>query len=64
MDAGRDPASILRASSLALSDDDDTIRANLAAWADAGWGYLVCGWPEEGSGRVEHVATEILPGFA
>ena len=62
-EAGRDPASILRASSLSLSDDDDTIRANVSAWVEAGWDYLVCGWPEEGAGRVEHVATEILPEF-
>ncbi len=64
VDAGRDPASILRASSLSLSDDDDTIRANISSWVEAGWDYLVCGWPEEGPGRVEHVATEILSGFS
>lgn len=61
--AGRDPKSILRASSLSLSDDDDTIRKYLGKWQDAGWGYLVCGWPEEGESRVEHVATKILPEF-
>ncbi len=61
--AGRDPASILRVSSLSLSDDDDTIRRYIAKWVDAGWGYLVCGWPEDGAARVEHVATTILSEF-
>jgi F420-dependent oxidoreductase-like protein len=61
--AGRDPASILRVSSLSLSDDDDTIRKYVAKWQEAGWGYLVCGWPEDGAARVEHVATTILPEF-
>ncbi len=61
--AGRDPQSITRASSLSLSDDDDTIRKYLGKWQDAGWGYLVCGWPEEGESRVEHVVTKILPEF-
>ena len=62
--AGRDPESITRASSLSLSDDDDTIRKYLGKWRDAGWEYLVCGWPEEGPSRVEHVATDILPEFS
>jgi F420-dependent oxidoreductase-like protein len=61
--AGRDPSSILRAASLSLSDPDDTIRKYLGKWRDAGWGYLVCGWPDEGRDRVEHVASEILPEF-
>jgi F420-dependent oxidoreductase-like protein len=45
--AGRDPASIMRASSLSL-DDLDTARKHAAKWRDAGCGYLVCGWPESG----------------
>lgn len=61
--AGRDPRSILRATSLSLGDDDDTIRKYIGKWRDAGWGYLVCGWPEEGDRRVEHVVERILPEF-
>ena len=57
------PSSILRVSSLSLSDDDATIRKYLGKWQDAGWGYLVCGWPEEGAARVEHFATEVMPEF-
>ena len=47
-EAGRDPSSILRASSLSL-DDLDTARKHAAKWRDAGYGYLVCGWPDAGA---------------
>ncbi len=61
--AGRDPESILRASSLSLSDDDATMAKYIGKWQGAGWGYLVCGWPEEGAARVEHFAKEVMPEF-
>ena len=51
--AGRDPASITRASSLSLSEPWPEVRANAEAMRAAGVGYLVCGWPEEGAARVE-----------
>ena len=38
------PSSILRAGSLSL-DDLETARRHAAKWRDAGYGYLVCGWP-------------------
>jgi alkanesulfonate monooxygenase SsuD/methylene tetrahydromethanopterin reductase-like flavin-dependent oxidoreductase (luciferase family) len=59
--AGRDPAAILRAGSVSLSDPWDTVRKYVAKWRDAGWGYLVCGWPEEGQARVEEFATQVMP---
>lgn len=61
--AGRDPSSIMRAGSLSLSDPWDTVRKYLGKWRDAGWGYLVCGWPEEGAERVEEFATDVMPEF-
>lgn len=61
--AGRDPSDILRAGSLSL-DDLDTARKHAAKWRDAGYGYLVCGWPSAGAGQVERFAREILPDFA
>ncbi|MEX2293322.1 MAG: LLM class flavin-dependent oxidoreductase [Acidimicrobiales bacterium] len=61
--AGRDPSSILRAASLSLSDPWDTVRKYLGKWRDGGWGYLVCGWPEEGAARVEEFATKVMPEF-
>jgi len=61
-EAERDPASILRASSLSL-DDLDTARKHAAKWRDAGFGYLVCGWPEAGRSQVEAFARDVIPDF-
>jgi alkanesulfonate monooxygenase SsuD/methylene tetrahydromethanopterin reductase-like flavin-dependent oxidoreductase (luciferase family) len=55
--AGRDPAAILRASSLSLSAPWDEVRRDVAAMRAVGIGYLVCGWPEEGRRRVEEFTT-------
>jgi F420-dependent oxidoreductase-like protein len=60
--AGRDPASILRASSLSL-DDLDTARRHAAKWRDADYGYLVCGWPEAGDAQVEAFARGVMPDY-
>jgi alkanesulfonate monooxygenase SsuD/methylene tetrahydromethanopterin reductase-like flavin-dependent oxidoreductase (luciferase family) len=58
--AGRDPAEITRASSLSLEDDLDTIAANVDAWEQAGFEYLVCGWPPDGRATVEQFAQRFL----
>lgn len=60
--AGRDPSSILRAGSLSL-DDVETARRHAAKWRDAGYGYLVCGWPEAGRPQVEDFVEMVLPEF-
>jgi alkanesulfonate monooxygenase SsuD/methylene tetrahydromethanopterin reductase-like flavin-dependent oxidoreductase (luciferase family) len=60
--AGRDPEAILRASSLSLEDDSDTIAQNVAAWEAAGFGYLHCGWPAGGRAQVEEFAARFLTG--
>jgi alkanesulfonate monooxygenase SsuD/methylene tetrahydromethanopterin reductase-like flavin-dependent oxidoreductase (luciferase family) len=57
--AGRDPASILRAGSVSL-EDLDTARRHVDKWRDAGFGYLVCGWPEAGASQVEAFAKAML----
>ena len=62
-DAGRDPASIMRAGSLSL-DDLETARRHAGKWRDAGFGYLVCGWPEAGDKQVEAFVRDVLPEFA
>lgn len=61
-EAGRDPGSIMRASSVSL-DDLDTARRHVAKWRDAGYGYLVCGWPEAGRPNVEAFARDVVPEF-
>ena len=59
-EAGRDPTSIQRASSLSL-DDLDTARKHAGKWLDAGYDHLVCGWPDAGRAQVERFASEVLP---
>jgi alkanesulfonate monooxygenase SsuD/methylene tetrahydromethanopterin reductase-like flavin-dependent oxidoreductase (luciferase family) len=60
---GRDPASIMRANSLSL-DDLETARKHASKWREAGYGYLVCGWPEAGRSQVEAFAREVMPEFS
>ena len=57
------PSSIVRAASLSL-DDADQARKFAGKWRDAGWSYLVCGWPGEGDAAVERFAREVMPDFA
>jgi len=61
-EAGRDPSTIMRATSLSL-DDLDTARKHAAKWRDEGYGYLICGWPEAGHAQIEAFARDVLPEF-
>lgn len=58
-EAGRDPADIMRAGSLSL-DDLDTARTLAGEFTEAGYGYLVCGWPGAGREQVERFAREVM----
>jgi F420-dependent oxidoreductase-like protein len=62
VEGGRDPSDILRAGSLSL-DDVDTARKHAGKWRDAGYGYLVCGWPGSGDAQVERFVREVVPEF-
>jgi alkanesulfonate monooxygenase SsuD/methylene tetrahydromethanopterin reductase-like flavin-dependent oxidoreductase (luciferase family) len=62
IEAGRDPSEIVRAGSLSL-DDLGAARNHVARFADAGYGYLVCGWPEAGGPQVEAFARDLAPQF-
>ncbi len=59
--AGRDPATIRRATSLSLEGDPDTIARTIDEWTAAGFDYLVCGWPAGGRALVERFADRHLP---
>ena len=60
-EAGRDPASILRASSLSLSEPWDEVKTAYEWMQGGGIGYLVIDWPTEGQGRLEEFLERILP---
>jgi alkanesulfonate monooxygenase SsuD/methylene tetrahydromethanopterin reductase-like flavin-dependent oxidoreductase (luciferase family) len=62
-EAGRDPGSILRATSLSL-DDLDTARKHAGKWRDAGYHDLVCGWPDAGRPQIERFVREVMPEFS
>ena len=50
---------------LSLSLDDlDTARKHASKWRDAGYGYLICGWPETGRAQVEAFARDVMPEFS
>lgn len=54
---GRDPATLLRAASVSLEGSVDDVRREIDAWRDAGFGYLVAGWPSGGRPQVEAFAA-------
>jgi F420-dependent oxidoreductase-like protein len=60
-EAGRDPASILRASSLSISEPWEEVRSSYDWMAAGGIGYLVVEWPTEGRGRLEEFLGKVLP---
>ena len=62
-EAGRASSDIVRASSLSL-DDLETAKKHAAKWQEAGFGYLVCSWPEAGASQVEAFARDVMPAFA
>lgn len=60
--AGRDPADIRRASNLSLSQPLDAVRADIEQLAEAGFTYLVVGWPSEGQEPLERFVDGVLAG--
>lgn len=60
-EAGRDPASILRASSLSISESWDDVKAAYEWMTAGGVGYLVIEWPSEGQGRLDEFLEQVLP---
>jgi alkanesulfonate monooxygenase SsuD/methylene tetrahydromethanopterin reductase-like flavin-dependent oxidoreductase (luciferase family) len=60
-EAGRDPASIGRSTSLSLSEPWDVVRRRADALRDAGFDILICDWPSEGWARLEEFVERFLP---
>ena len=59
--AGRDPCGIERASDLSISEPWDEVRARSLGLGEAGFSYLVVGWPTEGWGRLEEFVDRVFP---
>lgn len=62
-EAGRDPATITRSTSLSLSEPWDEVRRTIAGFEEAGWAYLEASWPSEGKGRLDEFVEKVLPEF-
>jgi alkanesulfonate monooxygenase SsuD/methylene tetrahydromethanopterin reductase-like flavin-dependent oxidoreductase (luciferase family) len=58
--SGRDPSEIRRAGSLSLEGSPDELSRSIDEWRDAGFEYLVCGWPSAGAALVESFAERHL----
>ena len=56
---GRDPATLLRSASLSI-EGSSTRPAQIDAWRDAGFGYLIVGWPSGGRAQVEEFARAVF----
>lgn len=61
--AGRDPADILRATWLSISEPIAEVRRRAEELRDIGIGYLTVSWPEQGRERVEAFVAEVMEGF-
>lgn len=62
-EAGRDPASIIRASDLSISEPWDEVKQRADGLAALGFDYLVVSWPSEGQGRLEEFIGKVMPGL-
>ncbi|HZD18526.1 MAG TPA: TIGR03560 family F420-dependent LLM class oxidoreductase [Actinomycetota bacterium] len=60
-EAGRDPESIVRASSLSISEPWDEVRRAFDEHVANGVSYLVVDWPTEGRGRLEGFVRKVMP---
>ena len=60
-ESGRDPASIARATNLDLSAPWDEVRRSADALREAGYAYLIAGWPSEGQERMDYFVEHIMP---
>jgi alkanesulfonate monooxygenase SsuD/methylene tetrahydromethanopterin reductase-like flavin-dependent oxidoreductase (luciferase family) len=60
-EAGRDPSSIMRSSSLSISEAWDEVRRRYDALRDASVAYVIVNWPSEGQGRAEAFVSDVMP---
>jgi alkanesulfonate monooxygenase SsuD/methylene tetrahydromethanopterin reductase-like flavin-dependent oxidoreductase (luciferase family) len=60
-EAGRDPESIVRASSLSISEPWDVVHRAFDAHVANGVTYLVVEWPSEGRARLDEFVEAVMP---
>jgi F420-dependent oxidoreductase-like protein len=60
-EAGRDPAKILRTADLSISEPWAEVMATAEGLQEAGFRYLVVGWPTEGWDRMKEFVTDVMP---
>lgn len=63
-DAGRDPASITRATDLPIRDPWPAVRQRVDTLAAIGFSYLIVSWPVGGLARLEEFTAEFALGHA
>lgn len=63
-EAGRNPKSILRSSSLSISEPLDQARRKAERLREAGFGYLVVSWPAAGPRKVEEFVKAVISAVA
>ncbi len=59
--AGRNPASIIRSTTISLSEPWDRVRRRVEVLRETGFSYVVASWPSEGKGRLQEFATKVMP---
>ena len=62
-EAGRDPATITRATNLSISEPWDEVRQRADEVREAGFSYLVVSWPADRA-RMDEFAADVLPELA
>lgn len=60
-EAGRDPATVARSTSLSLSEPWDVVRRRADELRQAGFSILIADWPSEGQERMDEFVDKVLP---
>ena len=63
-EAGRDPSSIRRSTSLSLSEPWDEVKAAIEDLDEVGVSYLTVSWPSEGRERLDEFVSEVMPAYS
>jgi alkanesulfonate monooxygenase SsuD/methylene tetrahydromethanopterin reductase-like flavin-dependent oxidoreductase (luciferase family) len=62
--AGRDPDTIVRSTSLSISEPWAEVRQSFDQYQKNGVSYVIVEWPTEGRGRLEEFIEKVMPDLA